>query len=613
MSLSNARLFDPNLNHRVVFGTAGPAGPPGPIGPPGPGSSPMTPSVEGTAFGATDMLGRTQLGYLVDNSSSNNIGLWSSSSGIAQEASNSTSSFTAFTDTLMLGAQLQNGVYLGEMGSIRGSNLSNCLFMERNSILENLADFTENILLCNNFTANSGDSITRSIAAIGGQFTANTAIDEGILIGDMSHMSANANDVLCLRTPGSFGTLTMANNTAYIGNGQVSKVMNPNEFLVETYGSYFLKTLRADTTSGQISFYDPATGELTYGPASAALAAKQPTTLGGQYGISSLANAVEINGRSSFNNYAAVPAQLQSVSSVGAGQYATSVPASNSFTNDIFLGRTHQFPGATSIQNTLIAANIVGNSSITKVLDCNMIVPRASSLTFGYSGEINGANFVSSGLVSCTQDPLYSTVLSSGGTVNPGATNLVLASDQATGVVTMNGTGNTLIKSSSSPLTYIWPAGISNTTVIQGGNLSIAPTASVQLCASHTTFRMPNITNISAAATNQQRLMIFDTSTGLISPSTSTGHSRVFRAVGTTNAAGQVTFSTGSLTATTAGVSMQATVQNTSTTTAYTCSINAIAANSVVVQVFNSVTVVLSANSMATSGAGITVHFVMAY
>lgn len=808
MSLNNARLFDPNLNNRVVFGTPGPVGPPGPTGPPGPGSSPMTPSVEGTAFGNTDMLGRTQLGYLVDNSSSNNIGLWSSSAGIAQELTNSTSSVTAFVDTTMNGAQMQNGVYLGEMGSIRNSNLSNCLFLERNSNIENQTDWTENTLLCNNFTANPGDSITRSTALITGQFGTDSKLDQSILIGDMTRMDANAFDILCLRTPGSTGTLTMANNTAYIGNGQVSKVMNPNEFMIETFGSYFLKTLRADTTSGNIAYYDPVGGELTYGapptvivpsmlpllegkaygrttttgrtylgynvddgdtgiglyssiagapqgphsavnsitalanaPTNAAVlsgsnviannstlngctlvdssamfhgnfsvasnftnsvllgdmtnfrsngpatgsvvlrpgnnggiavrianngcligkgvagtvmnddefrvsnytshyvegiplavggnpltydpvtsqvsysapfnvAAKQPTVLGGQYGISSSANGSEVNGINSFNNYSAGPAQLTGVTAVGNNLYQASTPGANSFANSIFLGRTHQFTGAASIKNSLIAANIVGINSISAISESNMVVPRASSLTFGYVGTVSGASFFSSGLVANTTDPLYSAVFSSGGTVNPGQSNLVLSENLAAGTITMAGSGNTLITSSSSAQTYNWPVGISNSTVIRSGPNAVTPTATGQLAVNHTSFLFPNLQTQSV--NNASYPAIYDLGAGRISHCISAEMSRVLRRVGTTNAVGQVVFSTGVITPL-ADSAVSLTVRNTSTTVAYTAQVIAIGPSSVTVQVFNSVTVVLASPSMTPSGAGIIVHMNMSY
>ena len=76
----------------------------------------MAPTVEGVAYGETST-GRTLLGYQVD-ASSNNVGLWCSSVGAAQEISNSSSSVTAAFDTSVGSSQLQNGVYITQAGSV---------------------------------------------------------------------------------------------------------------------------------------------------------------------------------------------------------------------------------------------------------------------------------------------------------------------------------------------------------------------------------------------------------------------------------------------------------------------------------------------------------------
>jgi hypothetical protein len=159
-----------------------------------------------------------------------------------------------------------NGVYIGTEGSVKSSNLSNSLFLERNSVVEGVTDWTRNIIMLNDFTANANDQITRSMALMTGQFSTDSNFDQSLLVGDMTGVdSPGIFDALCLRTPGSTANLTMAKNTGYIGNGQATYVMNPGDFMVESYNKYFLKTLRADTTSGQVAFYDAGSGELTYG------------------------------------------------------------------------------------------------------------------------------------------------------------------------------------------------------------------------------------------------------------------------------------------------------------------------------------------------------------
>jgi hypothetical protein len=597
-------------------GGVGPTGDTGPTGPPGTPavSTPMTPFVEGIAFGETNP-GRTLLGYGVDNTS-NNIGLWCSSSGSPQEFTNASSSITSFFDTRLDSSQLQNGIYTGQGGDLRSSNLSNSLFMERNSILQNQTDWTENMMMLNNFTANPNDSITRSLAFMTGQFSTDSRLDQGLLIGDMTGVDhPGIFDALCLRTPGSTRNLTMGENTGYIGNGQATIVMNPGDFVMETYNSYFLKTLRPDTSSGQIAYYEPGTGELTYGaaPGSYTLPDKLPTVLGGQYGVNSLANASDVNGRNSFNNYSAGPVQLTGVSAVGNNLYTASAPGLTTFTNDIFLGRNQSFNSAQSISNSLIATNNVTGANISQINGCNLIVPSSGGLTFSYAGAVTGANFVSSGTIICASDPLYSTVISSGGSVAPGGSNLIVISNGGGGAVTMNGTGNSVILSSGASLAYNFPVGVSNSCLISNGLATVNPSASGQLCANHSTLRMPSISAVGVVDINTSP-MAFSSTTGLISPTLSPLLSRVYRAVGTTTAAGQVTFTPGgSINPSTVGYSFTATVRNASTTVAYTAQIVAVSLTSVTVQVFNSVTVVLASPSMTPSGAGIIVHFQMAY
>jgi len=377
MSLSNSRLFDPNLNNRTEFGTPGPAGPPGPVGPPGPGSAPMTPFVEGTALGETSV-GRTLLGYGVD-AGSNNVGLWCSSTGVAQNPSNSGASITGFFDTDTNGATMLNGIYMGAEGSVRGSMLSNSLFLQRNSAVEGVTDFTENLMLLNSFTANSGDRISRSMALMTGQFSTDSNFDQSILIGDMTGVdSSTVTDALCVRTPGSTSLLTMANNTGYIGNGQATYVMSPGDFMVESYNKYFLKTLRADTTSGQVAFYDAVSGELTYGAPPAPIlgtatisSAWFPTMYNPTTNVLAYANGTrisrvwrqqgttDINGSITFN-----PGGLIVVNAANTAIHATVVSASTTIAYTCSISNI--ISGTFTIQVFQSTNSVLGSSSMVR-------------------------------------------------------------------------------------------------------------------------------------------------------------------------------------------------------------------------------------------------------
>lgn len=357
---------------------------------------------------------------------------------------------------------------------------------------------------------------------------------------------------------------------------------------------------------------DTVQDALDNGPApSVALSVKQPNTLGGQYGINSLANVSEVNGRGSFSAFSAGPATLAGVTAVGNQLYAASTPGLNSFTDLIALGRNHAFVGAQGVTNSFLAANGIGSPGISQVSGTVLVTPRASGVGIGYAGAITSLTAVTGGQLTLTADPLGSSVLASGGTVNPGAGNLVLSAQPSTGSLVAAGSGNIHLQASGTP-TAISPT-FSNCATINSGTTTVVPTANLQLCSNHTSLRMPNINAVGVVDINSTP-MAFNSTTGLIAPTLSPLLSRVYRAVGTTTLSGQVTFTPGgSINPSTVGYAFNATVHNTSTTVAYTCSINAVSATSITVQVFNSVTVVLASPSMTPSGGGIIVHFSMCY
>jgi hypothetical protein len=502
------------------------------------------------------------------------------------------------TNSLLSDTAINNALVHGNAAQLHGGAMVlNCALTVNDSHLKS-AQLDQ---ACLHVTGLNAEGIPFEGAVMVGSMT-NTAVTtmrESVFIGSNAGAVINQNGQQAL----------------YLGNQSIGETTNDREAWISSFDRFFLRTLRNDPAPPDVCFYDPSTSEITYGPAPvAALALKQPTTLGGQFGINSAANSSEVNGRNSFNNYSAAPIQLSGVTAVGNNLYQASTPASNSFSNSIFLGRSHQFTGATTITNSLIAASIVGISSVSKIQDANMVVPRAASLTFGYTGEINGPAFFSSGNIACTQDPLYSTVVSSGGTVNPGANNLVLSSTPVTNSITMNGQGNTLITAAPSAFTYVHPV-FSNCTTILGGTSAVSATANLQLVTNHNTLRMPNILTVSGALLAANLTPVFwDTSTGLISPTVSTRASRIWRGTGTTDGAGQVIFTPGGgLAPNTVGYAVNLTVVDNSTTIAYTAQIESLTATQILARVFRSVTVVLASPSMTLAGAGIVLHATMAW
>lgn len=590
----------------------------------------MTPTVAGTAYGLQD-----------DAKELNSLG---KDINIAVATARATARYQAIVPGTTQAATyadcifddnrcLQNGstALANSIASINSTGISDCL-ITASTVLANTSTLTtvpvaDSITVLNTTNAGGATLLRDSVLALNASSVSGATMDKSVLV--TSRFNAPGTDLSGTTIVGdaaNLNTITMpqslfvassagqtidfgGSEAAYIGNQSATETISNRECWISSYDRFFLRTLR-NATGTNVAIYDPASAELTYSSLATALPDKQPTTQGGQFGINSTANVSEVNGRNSFNNYAAGPPQLTGVTAVGQQLYQASVPASNGFVNDIFLGSRHQFPGATSIQNSLIATHIVGNATISQITDCNMVVPRASSLTLNYTGQATGASFHSSGSIACISDPLHAAVFSSGGTVDPGTSNLVLCENRPGGLVTMSGSGNTLISSSSAAQTYSWPAGINNSTVIRSGADPVTPSASGQLAVSHTSFRFSNL----AAGTsgNSVHLMSFSLANGLVRHVISSDFSRVLRRVGTTNGASQVVFSTGTITPL-PDSAISLTVQNASTSVFYGAQVVAIGASSVTAIVFNSVSAVAGSPTMVPSGAGITVHMNMSY
>lgn len=489
--------------------------------------------------------------------------------------------------------------------------ISNSIVIENSSDTSNVLGCTGTTLIANNYISSVGDSFLDSYVNIRGQFEQPSEVISSIIIGSVDNFRAagTIENSITIR-PSNAGGLRVqqASESCFIGRGSSNRSIGTGEFWIDAYAAYYITGIRSATGPTYL-MYNDTTEEITQ----SSLAQKLPTAPGGQFGVNSSANVSDVNGRDSFNNYSAGPVQLTGVSSVGNEQFTTALPGSLTFTNDILLGRSMALPVATSVSNSLIAANTFSFADISSITDSNMIVPKNSNLLAPFVGQITGANFLSSGSISMAQDPFYSSVISSGATVQPGRTNLILSGQPTASVITFNnGSGNTLIQSSSSANTYTHSS-FSNCLILNNGASPVAPTANTQISSNHQSILMPNI-NAAGVADINTTPMGFNSTTGLISPTLSSLFSRVYRAVGTTTAGGQVSFTPGgSINPSTAGYSFTATVRNTSTTVAYTCSINAVTATTVTIQVFNSVTVVLASPSMTASGAGIVVHFQMAY
>jgi hypothetical protein len=242
---------------------------------------------------------------------------------------------------------------------------------------------------------------------------------------------------------------------------------------------------------------------------------------------------------------------------------------------------------------------------------CVIITPRSASFGLNYSGPITQSTIVSSGTINCNADPLFSTVLAAGGVVSPGQNNLILSANRLNGNINMGtATGNTLIKSTGSPIVYTWPSGVNDTTVLHTGTAANLPTASNQLLANHTSINLPNLA--APAENNNVFVMGYDTNSKLMRPCLGPNICRVTKRVGVTVTGGTVTFDTSPISA--ANGVYNATAQDANTLFSYACVIISIVGNLVTVAVTR-----FSAGggggggnaTMALAPAGVTVNFTM--
>lgn len=338
---------------------------------------------------------------------------------------------------------------------------------------------------------------------------------------------------------------------------------------------------------------------------------KQPTTLGGSYGLNLAASGSEMTGRNSFNNYTS-GVNINAVTSIGNNHFTLNTSAV--FSNSMFFGSTIRFNSLLNMSNSLIASNIINNTGVTSIQNSAIIMPKTSSLTIaGGVTSLTGSTLITSSDISLTTDPNYSVVLASGSTINPGSNNMVLNSGGSNSLITMKGLGNMLFQASGSSTNYT-SANFNNGVIFNSGSTTVAATANSQFNACHTTLRMPNLLPIGTNQnSNNIRLMGYDTTTGLISPYLTNTFSRVYRQQANTNAAGVVIFNTGLTVANIAGTTYHAQVINSSLTVAYTCQTTSVTASTVTIQVFQSTNAVIGGPTMVPAPANIVVSFSMNY
>ena len=599
----------------------------------GGGAAEMTPAVAGTAYGLQDttnlsnLLGRdvnagavSSTGRFLPQSVGTtqqavySFAIYDENSCVSDGSTAVTNAITQVNNCELANCQISASSLSATNTLLSDTVVNNALVCASTSQLQGGATVRNDALYLNDSQL-KGAQLEQACLHVTGLVAPGASFDGGTMMGSVTQVAvSNMRESMFLASNAGSPIDQQGRQSLYVGNQSTNETINDRECWLSSYDRFFLRTLRNDSSPPDVCYYEPGSAEITYGPAPVAtLPLKQPNAAGSQFGISSLANGSEVNGRGSFAGYAAGPAQLTGVTAVGNNLFAINNPSLTSFSNSIVIGRSHTFTSAQTVSDSLLCANVVTGAGISQINSALFVVPKASSLSFTYAGSATGPCIVSSGAIICVSDPLYSTVLSSGGTVTPAGSNLVLCANQGSGSVSMVGSGNSLVLSAGNSVTYNWPVGVSNTCVLHNGTSIVLPSASSQLCSNHTSFRMPNYNSVATADVNTLPLG-FNSATGLVAPTLSALLSRVYRAVGTTVAGGTVVFTPGgSINVSTAGYAFNATVRNASATVAYVAQIQAVTAVSVTVAVYQSTTVVLASPSMVPAPAGIIVHLSMCY
>jgi hypothetical protein len=574
----------------------------------------MLPLTEGVAYGRTTTRGQTYLGYGVDDTGTYGIGLWASSTGIPEELSLQESSITGFVDTPIQDANLAYGVYFGARGNLQKADINGSLLLARDAFLTN-TNFSNSTLFLNAFSTGDGDTVRNSVAAITGEFlTHPSTFDNSILLGNMFNVAGTVGQAICLKPTRGLAPITMADNSVYIGNGSVPATLNANEFHVGPYTSFKFDTIPA-ATAPEVLYYNNATSAVTRGALPVApgyvLPQKLPTTLGGTFGINSVSGRSEVCGNNSFTNYAASPVQLAGMTAIGQSLFSANIPASTTFTDSIVMGNTQVFPRLITMASSILALHNT-NMAMTRITDSIAILPKSGSVTSTYIGQMTNATMVSSATVNMSRNPNCTSMLASGGSINPGETNLVLSSNIVGNIDLSGGTGNTFIQSFNAGLNYTLGA-FNNCTILHSSDIPALPTADRQLVISHDTIRAPTFVTVTATTNPTQYLCYQNNSKTFVTVNSNT-MSRVMRGPATTNASGIATFSIATLgLASAVDVYANANARNNSSTIAYTCNIIAVTTAAVTIRVFRSTTVVLAAQSMVSAGAGIVLDIAVHY
>lgn len=335
----------------------------------------------------------------------------------------------------------------------------------------------------------------------------------------------------------------------------------------------------------------------------------EPTQRGVAYGITSDTDSVVSLGYRTLSTYNTNP--LGAVNQcIGALTLENLDPSVTSLQNNSIIsdGFFNNIGSITSMNgNCVIGAHQMSSNLINNFNNNILVGGGDGDVTFA---NLNAYTDVIKNIALTTSDITYSAVNMNLGSVcigtdsiqNMDVRDIVITSGA---LVDVNSAQGSIILACGPTPISLGP--YSGCFVVGNGLGLINPNASNQFSLNHSTIKAENLLNSTPSGNGQQHLF-FDTATFQIrrANTANTAMSRVYRATGTTNASGQVSFNLTGLSLTTNPI-VTATVQDASITIGYLAQINALSTTNVTVQVFQ------FSPTLLVAGAGITVHIHVAY
>lgn len=258
----------------------------------------MTPTVAGTAYGEQDQakeLNSLGEGVNIDAATARSTARYNAGiPGTPQAASYADCIFDDNRCTQDASTTLANSI-----ASINETGIGSSA-MSASTVIANTSTLTgtpvENSILHLNTTGAGGGSSCLDSAVITNSSSLNSAVlNRSVMLTSRMNgagLDFTRSTIIGDATNATFGSVAGSaffassgaqvvnlNGTEalYLGNQTRAETVASRDAMISSYDRFFLRTLRADASTGNVAFYEPGSGELTYGPPPAPILASAGT------------------------------------------------------------------------------------------------------------------------------------------------------------------------------------------------------------------------------------------------------------------------------------------------------------------------------------------------